>query len=202
MGVFFLTMKEKKEYYFVRYQQKGRTYYQNQDGKRRSAKKVKSARRKIYELVQREIVGTDYKKGDLLDRQKAKAKKVKEVEGRRLPVKNIFIQREILFAMKNDRDVYTKVGGKTFKHVSNQSKANVILFNYEVNEAFYKRLKGKIDSPVYVLSTLQSKKNALLLIDYDSLQLDEGVKESKIVLKAFLQFKRDVLDIRRKYFGE
>lgn len=196
-------MKEnKKEYYFVRYQQKGRTYYQNQDGKRVSAKKVKSARRKIYELVQREIVGTEFQKGDLLDRKKAKAKKVKEVEGRRLPVKNIFLQREILFAMKNDRDVYTKVGGKTFKHESKQSKANVLLFNYEVNEAFYRRLKGKIDSPVYVLSTLQSKKNSLLLIDYDSLQLDEGVKESKIVLKAFLQFKRDLMEIRKKYFGE
>lgn len=195
-------MKEKKEYYFVRYQQKGRTYYKNQDGQRVSAKKVKTARRKIYELVQREIVGTDFQKGDLLDRKKAKAKKVKDLEGRRLPVKNIFLQREILFAMKNDRDVYTKVGGKTFKHESKQSKANVILFNYEVNEAFYRRLKGKIDSPVYVLSTLQSKKNSLLLIDYDSLQLDEGVKESKIVLKAFLQFKRDLMEIRKKYFGE
>lgn len=192
----------KKEYYFVRYQQKGRTYYVNQDGKRVSAKKVKSARRKIYELVQREIVGTEFQKGDLLDRKKAKARNVKELEGRKLPVKNIFLQREILFAMKNERDVYTKVGGKTFKHESKQSKANVILFNYEVNEAFYRRLKGKIDSPVYVLSTLQSKKNSLLLIDYDSLQLDEGVKESKIVLKAFLLFKRDLLEIRKKYFGQ
>jgi len=195
-------MKENKEYYFVRYQQKGRTYYKNQDGKRVSAKKVKSARRKIYELVQREIVGTGFEKGDLLDRKKAKARNVKELEGRKLPVKNIFLQREILFAMKNERDVYTKVGGKTFKHESKQSKANVILFNYEVNEAFYRRLKGKIDSPVYVLSTLQSKKNSLLLIDYDSLQLDEGVKESKIVLKAFLQFKRDLMEIRKKYFGQ
>lgn len=193
---------EKPKYYFIRYQSKGRTYFKNQDGKRVSREKVERAKRKVFELVQREIKGTDLKNGDLLDRQKAKARKVKEPEARRLPVKNIYIQREILFAMNQERELLTKVGGETFKHSSKQSKANVILFNYEVNEAFYKYLKSKIDSPVFVLSTIQSKKDNLLLIDYDSLALDEGIKESKIVLKAFLQFRREMLNIRRKYFGK
>jgi hypothetical protein len=193
---------EKPKYYFIRYQSKGKTYFKNQDGKRVSRDKVERAKRKVFELVQREIKGTDLKNGDLLDRQKAKARKVKEPEARRLPVKNIYIQREILFAMNNERDLYTKVGGETFKHSSKQSKANVILFNYELNEAFYKYLKSKIDSPVFVLSTIQSKKDNLLLIDYDSLALDEGIKESKIVLKAFLQFRREMMLIRRKYFGK
>ena len=193
---------EKPKYYFIRYQSKGKTYFKNQDGKRVSREKVERAKRKVFELVQREIKGTDLKNGDLLDRQKAKARKVKEPEARRLPVKNIYIQREILFAMNQERELLTKVGGETFKHSSKQSKANVILFNYEVNEAFYKYLKSKIDSPVFVLSTIQSKKDNLLLIDYDSLALDEGIKESKIVLKAFLQFRREMLNIRRKYFGK
>lgn len=193
---------ERPKYYFIRYQSKGKTYFKNQDGKRVSREKVERAKRKVFELVQREIKGTDLKNGDLLDRQKAKARKVKEPEARRLPVKNIYIQREILFAMNQERDLFTKVGGETFKHSSKQSKANVILFNYELNEAFYKYLKSKIDSPVFVLSTIQSKKDNLLLIDYDSLALDEGIKESKIVLKAFLQFRREMMLIRRKYFGK
>lgn len=195
-----------KKYYFVRYQSKGKTYYKNQDGQRVSSAKVKSGRRKVYELVQREIKGSDGKailrSGELLDRKKAKAKKVKEPDNRKLPVQNIFIQREILSNQNKAREIYTKVNGKTYKHESKESQANVILFNYEVNEAFYKRLKGKVESPIFVLSTMQSRKDNLLFIDYDSIQLDEGVKESKIVLKAFIQFKNDVKTLRSKYFGE
>jgi hypothetical protein len=194
-----------KKYFFIRYQIKGRTYYKNQDGKRVSAQKVKTGRRKIYELVQREIKGPDgtpiVKSGELLDRKKAKAKKVKEPDNRKLPVQNIFIQREILSNQNKGRDIYTKVNGKTYKHESKESQANVILFNYEVNEAFYKRLKGKVESPIFVLSTIQSRKDNLLFIDYDSIQLDEGVKDSKLVLKAFIQFKNDVKTLRSKYFG-
>ena len=194
-----------KKYYFVRYQTKGRTYYKNQDGQRVSADKVKSGRRKVYELVQREIKDSDgqtiLRNGELLDRKKAKAKKVKEPDSRKLPVQNIFIQREILSANNKGRDIYTRVNGKTYKHESKESQANVILFNYEVNEAFYRRLKSKVASPIFVLSTMQSRKNNLLLIDYDSMQLDEGVKESKIVLKSFLQFKNDIKNLRSKYFG-
>ena len=195
-----------KQYYFIRYQSKGKTYYKNQDGQRVSAAKVKSGRRKVYELVQREIKGSDgkaiLKNGELLDRKKAKAKKVKTPDNKKLPVQNIFIQREILSNQNKGRDIYTKVNGKTYKHESKESQANVILFNYEVNESFYKRLKGKVESPIFVLSTMQSRKDNLLFIDYDSIQLDEGVKESKIVLKAFIQFKNDVKTLRSKYFGE
>lgn len=195
-----------KQYYFVRYQVSGKTYYKNQDGKRVSAEKVKSGKRKVYELVQREIKGSGgeslYKKGELLDRKKAKAKKVKEPENQRLPVQNIFIQREIISNQNKGRDIFTKVLGSTYKHESKESQANVILFNYEVNESFYRRLKKLIDSPVFVLDTIQSRKNNLFLIDYDSLQLDSGIKESKMILKAFIQFKNDVKQLRSKYFNK
>lgn len=193
--------KQQKQYYFYRLTINGRTYYNNQDDKRVSAKKVKEGKRKVYDLVQKSIPYTDIKEGDLIDRQKAKAIKYKkEITAQQFSKNNVLIQREISNAIESGARIFSKSGGKVVEHKSKLSKGNLLLFNYELQEKFYNNLKKLTDSPFFNIEMKFSPKDNIYFFDWDSLELDDKLQASTQIVKGFKKFNDDKDNLNRKYF--
>jgi hypothetical protein len=196
-----MAQKQQKEYYFYRLTLNGRTYYNNQDGKRVSKAKVESGRRKVYDLVQKSIPYTDIKEGDLIDRQKAKAIKYKkEITAQQFSKNNVLIQREISNAIESGARIFSKSGGKVVEHRSKLSKGNLLLFNYELQEKFYNNLKKLTDSPFFNIEMKFSPTDNIYFFDWDSLELDDKLQASTQIVKGFKKFNDDKNDLNRKYF--
>jgi ribosomal protein L31E len=194
-------MAQSKQYYFYRLTINGRTYYNNQDDKRVSLAKVKSSKRKVYDLVQKAVPYTDIKEGELIDRQKAKAVKyTKEITAQQFSKNNVLIQREINNAIESGARIFSKSGGKVVEHKSKMSKGNLLLFNYELQEKFYNSLKKLTDSPFFNIEMKFSPKENIYFFDWDSLELDEKLQASTDIVKGFNKFNNDKNDLNRKYF--
>jgi hypothetical protein len=195
-------MKETKKYYFVQYKgKKGQTLYKNQDGKRVSKANVQSGKRKIYELVQNTIPYTNLQKGDLLDRQKKKAKKQsKPVKAETLEILSVLIQKEISQAINENFEIYSKVQGVTYKHESDDSKVNLLLFNYDLQGQFYKTFNELVDSPFFFLSVELALRNKIELFDWDSIELNPEIEVSDEIQEALETFKELIEALKNKYF--
>ena len=196
----------KKQYYFIRKTDKaGRNYFLNQDGKRVSKAKVESGKRKIYDYAKRTIPYTNIEKGDLIDRVKAKSKTRKQVEfkGSELEIISPVIQREISTRINEGFSIFFKTGGKTYQAVSDQAKANLLLFNYELQEKFYKFVKKrKTASPLFLMKLKVNEKDEIILFDFDSMELDEDMKGARGIKKEFNSFTDQVQQLRNKYFNK
>lgn len=202
-GFFFpYEMKETKKYYFVEYKGKaGQTLYKNQDGKRVSKANVQSGKRKVYELVQNTIPYTNLEKGDLLDRRKKKAKKQKEpIKAETLEILSVLIQKEISQAINENFEIYSKVQGVTYKHESEESKVNLLLFNYDLQGQFYKTFDELIDSPFFFLSVELALRNKIELFDWDSIELNPEIEVSDEIEEALENFKELIEALKNKYF--
>lgn len=195
----------KKQYYFIRKTDKaGRNYFLNQDGKRVSKQKVESGKRKVYDYAKRTIPYTNIEKGDLIDRVKAKSKTRKNVSFKASEVEIIspVIQKEISQRINDGFSIFFKTGGKTFQAVSNQAKANLLLFNYEVQEKFYKFVKKrKTTSPLFLMKLKVNEKDEIVLFDFDALQLSDEMSNARGIKKEFKQFNNEIEALRKKYFN-
>ena len=195
----------KKQYYFIRKTDKaGRNYFLNQDGKRVSKDKVESGKRKVYDYAKRTIPYTNIQKGDLIDRVKAKSKTRKNVsfKASELEIISPVIQREISQRINDGFSIFFKTGGKTFQAISNQAKANLLLFNYEVQEKFYKFVKKrKTTSPLFLMKLKVNEKDEIVLFDFDAIQLSEEMTNARGIKKEFQQFNNEIEALRKKYFN-
>jgi len=146
-------MAAKKQYYFVRYQKSGRTYYKNQDGQRVAKAKVEKDRKKVYVEVGRTI-GDSFKKGDLVSLKDYKSE-VKTQQAPKVPevstfnVINVNLQKEISTAIAQNKTIYMQKDGETFKLKSKKAKAALQLFVAQVSSAFYNTIGKKTDSPLF-----------------------------------------------------
>ena len=196
----------KKQYYFIRSTDKaGRTIFYNQDGKRVARNKVESGKRKIYDYAKRTIPYTNIQKGDLIDRVKAKSKARKKVEftGSELEIISPVIQKEISQRINEGFSIFFRTGGKTYQAVSDQAKANLLLFNYELQEKFYKFVKKrKTASPIFLMKLKVNEKDEIILFDFDSMELDEDMKGARGIKKEFKSFTDQVQNLRNKYFNK
>jgi hypothetical protein len=195
-------MKETKKYYFVEYKgKKGQTLYKNQDGKRVSKANVKKGKRKVYILIQNTIPYTNLQKGDLLDRQKKKAKKQsKPIKAETLEILSVLIQKEISQAINENFEIYSKVQGVTYKHESEESKVNLLLFNYDLQGQFYKTFNELVDSPFFFLSVELALRNKIELFDWDSIELNPEIEVSDEIQEALETFKELIEALKNKYF--
>ena len=196
----------KKQYFFIRKTDKaGRTYFLNQDGKRVSKDKVQSGRRKVYDYAKRTIPYTNIEKGDLIDRVKAKSKTRKKVtfKASTLEIISPVIQKEISQRINEGFSIFFKTGGKTYQAISQQAKANLLLFNYELQEKFYKFVKKrKTTSPLFLMKLKVNEKDEIILFDFDSMELDENLKGARGIKKEFNEFQNGVDQLRKKYFNK
>jgi hypothetical protein len=143
----------KKQYYFIKFQSKGRTYYKNQDGARVSRAKVESGRRKIFVELGRTI-GPDLKKGDLISyreyRTKVKSQKPPQIpEVSTFNVMNVNLQKEVALAINQNKSIYIQKDGKTYNLKSKKSRAALQLFISQINSAFYGTIGKKTESPIF-----------------------------------------------------
>lgn len=198
----------KKKYFYIEYVKGGRTYFKNQDGRRASRAEAERSKRKIYIESQR-TEGETIKKGDLIDRRKAKQKAVKEtgagspgenITGTELSIKNIYVSKELQNAIDKGYKVFTKAGGKLYEHKSNESKAKALLFNNAMQERFYNKLKKKLDSPFFNIKAVSSKKNKTIFIDFDSVELDKDVKGRRGIKTAVNSFNKDIQTLTNKFY--
>jgi hypothetical protein len=142
-----------KQYYFIKFQKNGRTYFKNQDGQRVAKAKVESGRRKILlELGQK--IGDNFKKGDLISlkdfRTQVKAQKPPKVpKVSTFNVMNVNLQKEISNALKANKKIYIQKDGKTYQLKSKKSIAALQLFTQQINSSFYKTIGKKTDSPLF-----------------------------------------------------
>lgn len=149
-------MANQKQYYFVRYQKSGRTYYKNQDGQRVSRAKVEKDRKKVFVEVGRTI-GETFKKGELISLKDFKsqvnsqaAPKVPEVST--FNVINVNLQKEISTAIAQDKTIFIQKDGETYKLKTKKAKAALQLFVAQVSSAFYNTIGKKTDSPLFNIS--------------------------------------------------
>jgi ribosomal protein L31E len=152
-------------------------------------------------LVQKSVPYTDIKAGDLLDRRKAKAVKYnKEITAQQFSKNNVLIQREINNAIESGSRIFSQIGNKIVEHKSKASKGNLLLFNYELQEKFYNRLKKLTDSPFFNIEMKFSPKDNIYFFDWNSLQLDDNLNASGEIVKGFKNFNKDKDDLNKKYF--
>ena len=108
----------KKQYYFVKYQKSGRTYYKNQDGQRIAKAKVEKDHKKVYVEIGRTI-GDTFKKGDIISLKDFKSK-VQDQTAPKVPevstfnVINVNLQKEISTAITQNKTIYMQKDGKTY----------------------------------------------------------------------------------------
>jgi hypothetical protein len=197
----------KKKYFYIQYVKGGKTYFKDQDGKRTSRDKAERSKKKIVIEAQRSE-GETVKKGDLIDRRKAKQKEVKDdsggpgerITGTELSIKNIYVSKELQNAIEKNYRVFTKAGGKLYEHKSKESKAKALLFNNAMQERFYNKLKKKLDSPFFNLKAVSSKKNKTIFIDFDSVELDKEVKGKRGIKTAVNSFNQDLKTLTDKFY--
>lgn len=227
-----------KKYFFRKKLDKsGRTYYQNQDGKRVSAAKVKTGRRTVIDETRPTVTKyqksgrTYYKDGEgkrvskknveatkarvKVEIQRGKEKGTYDLESQKISRKKpgkvgkvktfkLFgndINGELERTEKKKIRLFVTMDGETFEIKTEQAKKNLLLFNHEFNQSFYKKLKEKIDSPTFDVDLKEDIKGKTVLIDYDSANIDEDILEDfPDIKKNFQAFKRESKKAFKKYF--
>ena len=195
------------ERYFIRYQQRGKFYYKDQNGKRVSADKVKKAKRKIYQYAQSGPV-----KGQLIDQKKLKkAETFKNEPPRKVKMNetaNVYLTKHAAQAIGQNNAVFIKADGKTYELVSKESRNNLVLFFYELGETFYRIFKKLIDdagSGFAQFFTPEGKgiKDGFNFWDFDGIELNEQeevLEEFPEAEKAVKKFQKEKNDLIKKYF--
>lgn len=195
-------MARKKYFYIERKDKRGRTIFYNQDNKRVSKAKVQKDRKKVFIEVQ--ATQKSIKKGTLIGKKEAKqlnkAPKIpKSITGTRLSIKNVYIKQYIDDAITRKYFIFSAVNGQKYGHETEESKINLLLFNYELQAAFYERMGPFLDSPFFNVNAIISPKKKIFYIDWDSIDLDSGETLSDID-EAFEFFLLDKKAISKKYY--
>lgn len=193
--------------YFIRYQQRGKFYYKDQNGKRASAEKVAKAKRKVYQYAQAGPV-----KGQLIDQKKLKkADTFKNEPPRKVRMNqtaNVYLTKHAAQAVGQGDAVFIKYNGKTYELVTNASRNNLVLFFYELGETFYRIFKKLIDeagSGFAQFFTPEGKgiKDGFSFWDLDGIELneeDELLEEFPDAEKAAKKFEKEKQNLIKKYF--
>lgn len=201
-AIYFEAPKERKKYYYTRKTLKGKTYFSDQDGQRIAKKNLKKGR-PVYITAAWNIENVAKKGEAIKTSERGKKKEVKKFppkHARIVEQQNFNVSAEISDAIKTGKDLYSKVKGRTYKHESNKSKMDMLLFFYELNEAFYHRFKKLIDSPIFHVKTIISEKNKLFFADFDSIRIDENISAASAIGQAFKDFYRDILKLKNRYY--
>lgn len=194
-------MAQAKKYFFIQYTRSGRTYYKDQDGNRVSKAKVKSGKRKVFQEASSTIPFTNIQKGDLIDRVKAKAEAKRKLPGGTIfNVMNMMIQKEIAQIIEKGYSLYSRANGGQFQHKSDQSKVNLLLFNFELQQGFYKFLGDLIESPYFFINEIYSIKNKFGLFDWDSITLNPDIDVNDEIEKGLSKFRKLKITLIKKYF--
>lgn len=193
--------------YFIRYQQRGKFYYKDQNGKRASAEKVAKAKRKVYQYAQSGPV-----KGTLIDQKKIKkADTFKNEPPRKVAINetaNVYLTKHAAQAVTQNNAIFIKAGGKTYELVSNEARNNLVLFFYELGETFYRTFKKLIDdvgSGFAQFFTPEGKgiKDKFNFWDLDGIELneqDELLEEFPEAAKTARKFEKEKNALIKKYF--
>lgn len=192
--------KTPKKYYYVRYQYGGKTYYKNQDGKRSSAAQAKKAKKPIYDTYLR---GPD--KGQIIIPDKTRVEKTakpKIPSVSKFNSKNVQLSKEINRAIQKQYKIYVERKGKTYELKSKKAIANFGLFNFGLNQSFYRHLKKKTDSPFFNIEISEDVRGKKILFSLDSLELNqEALKNAPDVKQAYEEFTRESDQIFNKFFS-
>lgn len=195
-------MAKKKYFYIERQDKRGRKIYYNQDNKRVSKAKVQQDKKKVFIEVQ--ATQKSIKKGTLIGKREAKklnkAPKIpKSITGSQMSIKNIYIKGFIDDAITKKYFIFSELNGQRYGHETEESKVNLLLFNYELQAAFYDRMGPFLDSPFFNVGAVISQKKKIFYIDWDSITLDSGETIGDID-DAFEFFLLDLKAIGKKYY--
>jgi hypothetical protein len=195
-------MAKKKYFYIERQDKRGRKIYYNQDNKRVSKAKVVQDKKKVFIEVQ--ATQKSIKKGTLIGKREAKklnkAPKIpKSITGSQMSIKNIYIKGFIDDAITKKYFIFSELNGQRYGHETEESKVNLLLFNYELQAAFYDRMGPFLDSPFFNVGAVISQKKKIFFIDWDSIQLDGG-ETMEDIDEAFEFFLLDLKAIGKKYY--
>ena len=195
-------MAKKKYFYIERQDKRGRKIYYNQDNKRVSKAKVVQDKKKVFIEVQ--ATQKSIKKGTLIGKKEAKklnkAPKIpKSITGSQMSIKNIYIKAFIDDAITKKYFIFSELNGQRYGHETEESKVNLLLFNYELQAAFYDRMGPFLDSPFFNVGAVISQKKKIFFIDWDSITLDSGETIGDID-EAFEFFLLDLKAIGKKYY--
>lgn len=195
-------MAKKKYFYIERQDKRGRKIYYNQDNKRVSKAKVQKDKKKVFIEVQ--ATQKSIKKGTLIGKREAKklnkAPKIpKSITGSQMSIKNIYIKGFIDDAITKKYFIFSELNGQRYGHETEESKVNLLLFNYELQAAFYDRMGPFLDSPFFNVGAVISQKKKIFYIDWDSITLDSGETIGDID-EAFEFFLLDLKAIGKKYY--
>lgn len=180
---------ESPKRYYIKYTQKGKTYYKDQNGKRASKLKVLKSKKKVYEFI-----GSGQLQGQLIDRKlKVKTQKKKQPEKGRFitfGLLNINVVSEFTLSQEKGYRQYTKntSTSEVFYLASKTSQANFLLFFTKVNKKFFELLKPLTDYPFFQIDLIENKGQKLSIFDFSvvSLKLKSRVKTpNKKVNEAF-----------------
>jgi hypothetical protein len=195
-------MAKKKYFYIERQDKRGRKIYYNQDNKRVSKAKVQQDKKKVFIEVQ--ATQKSIKKGTLIGKREAKklnkAPNIpKSITGSQMSIKNIYIKGFIDDAITKKYFIFSELNGQRYGHETEESKVNLLLFNYELQAAFYDRMGPFLDSPFFNVGAVISQKKKIFYIDWDSITLDSGETIGDID-EAFEFFLLDLKAIGKKYY--
>lgn len=196
-------MANKKKYFFIERKDKiNRTIYYNQDNKRVSKAKVIKDKKKVFIEVQ--YTQKSIKKGTLIGKKEAKQLNKtpeipKSITGTSLSIKNIYVKQYIDEAITKKYFIFSQFDNEKFGHETEESKINLLLFNYEMQAAFYDNMNDVLDSPFFNITAVISPIREIFYIDWDSIQIDADLVEGEI-LEAYEAFLRDLNKIAKKYY--
>lgn len=195
-------MAKKKYFYIERQDKRGRKIYYNQDNKRVSKAKVQQDKKKVFIEVQ--ATQKSIKKGTLIGKREAKklnkAPKIpKSITGSQMSIKNIYIKGFIDDAITKKYFIFSQLDGQRYGHETEESKVNLLLFNYELQAAFYEIMGPFLDSPFFNVGAVISQKKKIFYIDWDSIQTDWEDTDAAI-LEAYEMFLEQINDIAENYY--
>ena len=196
-------MAQKKQYYFVQYQYKGRTYYKNQDGKKVSAAKVKAGKRKVY---------LQYKsgefKGQLIDRRQKKSSTFKTPPPRKakiFSVANVYLVSNASFAIESNAAIFITAEQTDHELVSNEARNKLVLFFYRMGDLFYKIFRKEVEEislARFFIGEGRGIKDNFWIWDIDYLEIDNEDKfmEDDEIAPKIERFKKEVFSLFDQYF--
>jgi hypothetical protein len=193
------------KYYFVKYQQNGKTFYKDQSGKRVSADKVKQSKRKVYQLYytgpeKNKLIENTRKKSDTFQTE---APQVDQNEAA-----NVYLTKHAAQAIEANSAIYVKHQGKTYELVTNEARNKLVLFFYQLGENFYRIFKKLIDDSgsgfaQFFVPEAKGIKENLSFWDLDNISIndqDDILEEFPEAEKALKKFEKEKNELFKKYF--
>lgn len=190
--------KQQKQYYFIQYQYKGRTYYKNQDGQRISAAKVKSGKRKVYLLHKSGIL-----KDKLVERKQKKSitfKSEPPKQVRIFSVANVYLVPNVAFALTNNMAIYVVASGESYELVTNEARNKLVLFFYLIGDLFYKIFRKEVEEislARFFIGEGRSLKDNFYIWNLDYLTIDnaEAYEDDESIGSKMDRFNKEVFSL-------